>query len=93
MSAYFSHTVPKLILVTQGGIVLQILRILGVQFTETVTEVKMWQLSCLFICNLVNSITVDGMVSILLPYVIEFNIGNGRTYSVPNIVDSRCAVY
>ena len=39
MSAYFSHAVSNLILETHAGIVLPILWILGVQFTETVTEV------------------------------------------------------
>ena len=40
MSEDFSHTVSNLILVTNGGIVIPILWIVGVQFTETVTEVK-----------------------------------------------------
>ena len=40
MSAYFSHTVLNLILVTYVGIVLPILWIVGVQFTETATEVN-----------------------------------------------------
>ena len=40
MSAYFSHTVLNLILVTYGGIVHTILWIVAVQFTENVTEVE-----------------------------------------------------
>ena len=36
MSAHFSHTVSNLILEAHGGIVLPILLIVGVQFTETV---------------------------------------------------------
>ena len=40
MSAYFSHAVSNLILETHAGIVQKILRIFGVQFAETVTEVK-----------------------------------------------------
>ena len=40
MSAYFSHAVSNLILETHAGIVLPILRLSGVQFTEAVTEVE-----------------------------------------------------
>ena len=36
MSAYFSHTISNLILEAHGGIVLPILWIVGVQFTDTV---------------------------------------------------------
>ena len=40
MSPYFFHAVLNLILITYGGIVLTILWIVAVQFTENVTEVK-----------------------------------------------------
>ena len=40
MLAYFSHTISNMILVTHAGIVQKILRIFGVQFAETVSEVK-----------------------------------------------------
>ena len=40
ISAYFSHAVSNLILETHAGIVLPILRLSGVQFTEAVTEVE-----------------------------------------------------
>ena len=40
MSAYFSHAVSNLILETHASIVLPILRLSGVQFTEAVTEVE-----------------------------------------------------
>ena len=92
MSEDFKHTVSNLILVTNGGIVIPILWIVGVQFTETVTEVKSgnYLVSSFVIWQLDNC---GWHVSILLPYGTEFNIGNVRRYSAPNIVDSRCAVY
>ena len=94
MSAYFSHTVLSITLVSHGSIVLPILGIVGVQITEIATEVKNWQLSCLLTSNLVNQITVDDMSAYVSHTVLSKTLATqGGRYSAPIIMDSKCAVY
>ena len=87
MSAHFSHTVSHFILEAHGGIVLPILWIVGMQFTETVHRQWFITIFC-WICNFFYLISLDWHVNILLPYGISFYIGSTWGHSAHNIVDS-----
>ena len=71
---------------------LPILWIVGVQFTETVTKVKIGNYLVSVNLQFPQLDNCGWHVSILLPYDIKFDIGNTRRHSAKNIADIWCAV-